>query len=165
LFNVSLLDRLAYVALSYCWGDPTDLTTITVNGTAIQVRRNLAAALKALRSHRQLVLWADALCIDQFNWTERGRQILRMREIYSRADATIVWLGPDKDHIAKDAFAFFHLLLATKSPTVDFDNAIGRAPENLTTLSGQPAGCLGWTYLGAFTELLYWTRTWIIQEW
>ncbi|KAF8859406.1 hypothetical protein BDZ45DRAFT_742441 [Acephala macrosclerotiorum] len=37
-----------FATLSYTWGDPSHPETIEVNGTEIQVARNLAAALRAM---------------------------------------------------------------------------------------------------------------------
>ncbi|KAL9621320.1 MAG: hypothetical protein Q9160_004211 [Pyrenula sp. 1 TL-2023] len=49
LVHVSLDSLPEYNALSYVWGDATDLTTILCNGWPIQVTRNLYSALLKLR--------------------------------------------------------------------------------------------------------------------
>ena len=53
---------------------------------------------EALRSYRQedglVILWVDAVCIDQANIQERFEQVLLMRGIYSESKRVLIWLGP-----------------------------------------------------------------------
>lgn len=85
---------LPYDALSYFWGDPDDREAITVHGREQHVTRNLHAALRQLRSvSRDRLLWADAVCINQNDAEEKGKQVQLMRDIYRKAERTIVWLG------------------------------------------------------------------------
>jgi hypothetical protein len=65
----------------------------------------LKLALDALQSRGHNVVWVDALCINQQDEVERAKQILRMKDIYSTARDTVVWLGPDEDGIAELAFS------------------------------------------------------------
>ena len=41
--------------------------------------------------------WVNALSINQKDTTERNHQLKRMQEIYSKARATVVWLGNERD--------------------------------------------------------------------
>jgi len=67
---------------------------ISVNGHAIQIRGNLHDALVALRTdHRDVHLWADALCINQADEKEKGDQVSLMGQIYQTATLTVIWLG------------------------------------------------------------------------
>jgi hypothetical protein len=43
------------------------------------------------------VLWIDAICVDQQNLKERGQQVKRMADIFSRAKRVVVWLGPESN--------------------------------------------------------------------
>jgi hypothetical protein len=45
-------------------------------------------------SPRAMVLWIDALCIDQTNMSEKNDQVRRMDIIYKKAARVICWLGP-----------------------------------------------------------------------
>lgn len=73
-----------YTALSYCWGDADDRVDITVNGQNISVTRNLENALKCMRRLDQdIVVWADALCINQQDTAEKNVQVGLMGKIYS----------------------------------------------------------------------------------
>ncbi len=42
-----------------------------------------------------MVVWIDAICIDQANIDERSKQVLRMGRIFQQADRVLVWLGDD----------------------------------------------------------------------
>ncbi|KAK0099403.1 hypothetical protein ONS95_003525 [Cadophora gregata] len=84
-----------YTALSYVWGTQLNAQTIHVNSRPFRITANLAAALNDLRDeHKSLRLWADAICIDQTNNLERNHQIKHMRDIFSLAQPTVVYLGP-----------------------------------------------------------------------
>jgi hypothetical protein len=68
-------------------------------------------------SATDLYLWADTVCINQKNMTQRSAQIRKMSTIYSGADTVRVWLG-EKDN--KTAFNFIHRTLSLD----DFDDIV-----------------------------------------
>ena len=86
-----------YTALSYCWGSPDDTRTVVVNGTNIQVTRNLYDALERLSIMRVSRLWVDALCINQGDTQERGHQVQLMKSIYSKATEVLAWIGKSSE--------------------------------------------------------------------
>lgn len=96
---VSLKNDSEFVALSYTWGNVIDAppTTVKVQGQPIPVSPNLHEALRRLRWHalqyEEVVIWADALCINQADMQEKQHQIPLMRKIYSECQHTDVWLG------------------------------------------------------------------------
>lgn len=72
-------------------------------GTAFEliqttVGYNLGSALHHLRREEPLVLWADAVCIDQQNEEEKTDQVQLMFDIYKRSVETIIWLGPSGNY-------------------------------------------------------------------
>ena len=68
LRDVSLKANPTFLALSYCWEELPGFRTIIVNGGHMEVGANLVSALEHLRSTRHtLVLWADAVCINQLD--------------------------------------------------------------------------------------------------
>ncbi|MCJ1381026.1 hypothetical protein MMC17_004135 [Xylographa soralifera] len=111
--------KLHYEALSYHWGvdEPTKEIWIrsfkgSFQGKAVKnirsfhnianfvkpykfyIRSNLYAALRQFcDTKRELVLWIDALCINQDNQKEKNMQVLRMAKIYRRAHNVCIWLG------------------------------------------------------------------------
>jgi hypothetical protein len=102
--------RVPYECLSYTWGEaqtperifieqssPTNVNKID-SRQFLCPRINLLTALKYIRlrdTHR--VIWADAICIDQDNITERSRQVAFMGQIYNHAARVLVWLGPEDE--------------------------------------------------------------------
>ncbi|KAH8593983.1 heterokaryon incompatibility protein-domain-containing protein [Bisporella sp. PMI_857] len=96
LFHTTLDEAPPYQALSYSWGDRTTSCPIQVNAGKINVTQNLHDALNRLRPSTpevELVIWIDAICINQLDIPERSAQTGKMRIIYQRAEKTLVWLG------------------------------------------------------------------------
>jgi hypothetical protein len=83
-----------YDALSYIWGNPSETRLITVdNDHAFPVTVSLENALRYIRlPNRIRKVWVDVVCINQSDIKERGSQINLMREIYSRARLSAVWI-------------------------------------------------------------------------
>lgn len=85
-----------YEALSYVWGPPEHPKHIYIDGSTIAVTRALAEALPYLRYKEQpRTLWIDAICVNQEDLEERGRQVEKMAALYTCAKRVIVWLGPE----------------------------------------------------------------------
>jgi hypothetical protein len=95
-------DEIPYTCLSYVWGDPTAREQITLNGTRVTITKSLYEALQAFQMKIQssslenidYFLWADSLCINQQDITEKTAQVQRMTQIYTNADSVWAWLGP-----------------------------------------------------------------------
>ncbi|KAL1881393.1 hypothetical protein VTK73DRAFT_4153 [Phialemonium thermophilum] len=148
-----------YEALSYVWGDQTDKTPIQVHGGTLYIGKNLRNALYNLRQTQEArILWADAICINQENLSERARQVAIMGDIYRRASATVVWLG---DHDANTVTAFRAV------------EALGNAAIELTKSGGsvEPGkGPLFDKYKNdtsiddAILDSPWWKRAWTLQE-
>lgn len=95
--HVSLIQPRYYKGLSYCWGNIENTRIIHVNGYEMQVTENLEAALRGMGRHESVCLWVDALCINQSDLDEQGRQVLRMEDIYKCASETICRLGSEAE--------------------------------------------------------------------
>ncbi|EME48376.1 hypothetical protein DOTSEDRAFT_101392, partial [Dothistroma septosporum NZE10] len=100
-----------YIALSYCWGDPSITKSITLGDYQIQVTENLSNALTSIVQHhdRDACYWIDALCINQNNIPERNHHVQRMGTVYSSARLVSAWLGPE-DAETETAFSEITLL-------------------------------------------------------
>lgn len=80
---VTSVSRCKYTTLSYVWGSVTVTKLILLNGRRIDVTVNLEAALRYIRRANEAVtIWADALCIDQSNNSEKAQQVAMMGSIY-----------------------------------------------------------------------------------
>lgn len=94
LSTSSLNDPPQYQALSYTWGNAKETVSINVDLRQTEVTRNLCQALIDIRHENEdVILWADAICINQTDDNEKSEQVPLMREIYSKASNTIVFLG------------------------------------------------------------------------
>ncbi|KAI0015645.1 heterokaryon incompatibility protein-domain-containing protein [Xylariomycetidae sp. FL0641] len=94
-----------YVALSYVWGDPTQTTTINLDGCRANITTSLSLALCDVRdSWRPVRIWADALCINQADLDERASQVSFMGTIYKTAIHTVIYLGPETSKETADVF-------------------------------------------------------------
>src|SRR5205809_6219808 len=81
-----------YEALSYTWGNEESPENISLDDGVLSVTRNLADALFFLRRKNSTrTLWIDALCINQADLVEKGRQVRNMHRIYEHADQVVVW--------------------------------------------------------------------------
>ncbi|TKA83860.1 hypothetical protein B0A55_00165 [Friedmanniomyces simplex] len=112
----AVVDASAYCALSYVWGDQEANKSemeITYKrpkrrlfeskkhyreGSVVcrkEIGSNLAMALRHVRQrHACVVIWVDALCINQADNDERSWQVTLMTKIYSNATVVHAWLGP-----------------------------------------------------------------------
>ena len=95
-------DNSIYDALSYTWGSHFLLRRIIeANNRKILVTDSLFRALRELRHDTEIrTIWIDALCINQHNNIEKGRQIAIMRNIFQNAQKVYVWLGEAPQHLA-----------------------------------------------------------------
>jgi len=95
LFHTSLSEPHNFLALSYCWGDHTLSHTMNINNHSMPITESLATALTSLQSpSHDVLLWADAICINQHDPIEKTAQVQLMRDIYQTASQVIIWLGP-----------------------------------------------------------------------
>lgn len=98
LSKAFVVDPPVYQALSYVWGDSSEKASIRVNGKPFEVTKNLFAALKRLRRRTfSILLWVDAICINQDNIPERNFQVQLMKQVYMHAERVLIWLGESED--------------------------------------------------------------------
>lgn len=102
----SLDDQPSFVALSYVWGDPQAREDILIDGQLMSITLSLAQALRSARGvfakltegSTILLLWADAICINQQDIAERSWQVQHiMRHVYQDAISVFCWLGSSDD--------------------------------------------------------------------
>jgi hypothetical protein len=145
MHHATLQDKPVFLALSYAWGDTrlTKTKRIFINGQAFSVMDNLYQALAKLRNQDEVILiWADALCIDQDNIPERNFQVEQMPKIYSAAQKVVVWLG---------------------DRTLQSDCAIELIRAAPVDLKGVHREDLI-KYLDDLFSRPYWRRVWVVQE-
>ncbi|KAI0389636.1 heterokaryon incompatibility protein-domain-containing protein [Xylariaceae sp. FL0594] len=194
-----------YEALSYVWGDTRKRRDICINGTIVSVTENLHGALTAFR-HRSPPtkrrrsslysgppgsiaeqpqtevrrLWADAVCINQVDLSERTSQVELMARIFAGAHRVLAWLGWEEGEEGQrhhmTAIRFIHDFM--ESPEMGLKNArvllrhhehvagdaalLAHLAEDDRQLFKEQAR--KWEAIKAFFEIEYFHRTWIVQE-
>ncbi|KAF4634341.1 hypothetical protein G7Y89_g3769 [Cudoniella acicularis] len=159
--TVSMKKNPSFVALSYTWGDPN---------------------MHLQREDRPIIVWADAICINQKDASERSKQVSLMRLIYQKANCVMVWTGlaaDDSDRlmtplvdIGKQALEAGILGVHGKEFQKTFhgygggvltskQRAIKEAVERISERVG-----LNFPFraLIHFASRRYWKRVWVIQE-
>jgi len=146
-------DNVDYLALSYTWKGRIGRQDIHVGNKSISCTRNLYSALLHLRQQPEdLILWVDAICIDQNNLDERSQQVRKMRYIYKNASKVLVWLGPSSIS-SLESLELVSELYKNSHDRVYIEKKIAD-PECLETFYG----------LCRLFELDYWRRVWVVQE-
>ncbi|ETS86087.1 hypothetical protein PFICI_04112 [Pestalotiopsis fici W106-1] len=96
-----LANGVSFEALSYQWGDPDRTHTLFCDNVPLGITTSLYKALINLRPKDTYALfWADAVCINQDDLTEKAIQVTFMAEIYKAAQRTVVYLGDQSDDTA-----------------------------------------------------------------
>ncbi|KAK0750164.1 heterokaryon incompatibility protein-domain-containing protein [Schizothecium vesticola] len=159
MMHVSMNDLPRYMAISYAWGDARDTKNIELEDAIIPISTSLHGALQALRhSSRPVLVWADAMCINQENHDERTEQVALMTRIYAEADAVALWLGPEEDD-SSSAISLLHSL-HNREYNQETPDEVERLIVSEAT---KPQG----GRFGAVVDLFerdYWRRLWVIQE-
>ncbi|KAI1131092.1 heterokaryon incompatibility protein-domain-containing protein [Nemania abortiva] len=150
-------------AISYVSGDKSQTKEIIIDGHRIHVLVNLHDALQHIRKPSDtVVVWADAVCINQSNTKEFGMQVNQMGSIYRQADSVLIWVGQDtegdaiiaknlisdiSDHFNKAYSGGGHVkdvpLLPSSSPLLDHSR---------------------WKAAQNFYLRPWFTRVWVLQE-
>lgn len=145
-----LTDPDKYTAISYAWGDPDDTRCITLDGHDFPITESLWQALHRLRSRATpVVVWADAICINQQNTNERNAQVQSMTSIYSKAGNMAIWLGPESE----DSDLAMQLLQEVVS-----------APSEIIEVMKSAIWRPNFQALVALFNRDYWKRLWVVQE-
>ena len=155
-------------ALSYVWGDATITERITLNGQIRDVTANLADALRQLRTDAEsqpIMIWADAICVNQDDLEERASQVVLMPYIYPAAPNVHIWLGRLNPSMEL-AMQMFGTLLCNirEGKYVDYDDSSGETAAVLTSAENTDAFFQEGLSLAAASSLSYWRRKWIVQE-
>jgi hypothetical protein len=177
----SVHDAPAYYALSYTWGNPKDTTEIVINGSPATVTANCEYALRQAHAcTNNILLWMDALSIDQSSTQEKNHQVAMMGQIYEKAAHVLACIGPQSN----DSEFLFELIDTNES-------LLHRISSHMST--NLVSGTGGWSLpnpipkdrslslkcflamnaskrkrlLMAFVKMMqrpYFSRVWILQE-
>lgn len=129
-----------YDAISYFWGSTLITETIIVHDEIpadqfdhcvfeVPVTPALAGAIRQFRakytaSGEPLVLWTDAVCINQRDAAERSHQVTIMRCVYQAATLVLVWLGEGDSVAEKGLVDLLGIVMCLQTNMADRDHAI-----------------------------------------
>ncbi|KAK4457280.1 heterokaryon incompatibility protein-domain-containing protein [Cladorrhinum samala] len=106
LFPSPSAQAAPFSALSYVWGptlpSPSSNQNLTTPTGVIRLTPSLFSFLNRLRdtSSESLLLWADAICINQLDPYEKEAQVSLMADIYRSATQVLADLGEETDGTA-----------------------------------------------------------------
>ncbi|KAF7550394.1 hypothetical protein G7Z17_g5733 [Cylindrodendrum hubeiense] len=155
-----------YEAVSYVWGSSDSLVDIEVSGNKVGVTKNLDSFLRRLRlADKTRALWIDQLCINQWDNKEKAQQVRQMRQIYSKCQACLLWMGDIKEEIpltdAEEALVILKYMAAVFEA--------GGKDEGITPPPSLESNA---SFEGPFKALEslgidsnpWWGRVWTVQE-
>lgn len=166
----SLLEAPVFSALSYRWGGPK--STVIVNEINVTVAQNLIDAVRDIYSHlvnnsddqKPRLLWADAVCINQEDNSDKSQQVPLMKEIYTQAKQVLSWLGPANESV-DTAFRYLRLLYdEVQQNTSNNDLQWIQKHQDLCTDPKHLRDMGPWQLISDLMESDYWHRVWIFQE-
>ncbi|KAI1209674.1 HET-domain-containing protein [Annulohypoxylon truncatum] len=159
-----------YEAISYVWGDTRNKVNIRCNDKPLAISVNLDGVLRHFRSPSdKRTLWVDAVCINQDDDEERGRQVSRMKDIYSKAREVLIWLGEEGENSDAGITVASDIAQACRRYISDGGSldAISFNEEPVERLFGKFKDRSEFPRLEAFAKIikrLWFTRVWVVQE-
>jgi hypothetical protein len=155
IFSLDFAPR--YSALSYCRQPTSRLIAVDFRGSlsgSFPISHDLRSAIRAIHQRRQTVwFWIDALCINQSSTEEKNDQVPRMREIYEKSYAGLIWLG---NAVARNQTDWELLSVSTpglKKEFHDHNEILGLTRGKVRQLS-----------VLDFAHRAWWNRTWVVQK-
>ncbi|KAH7083084.1 heterokaryon incompatibility protein-domain-containing protein [Paraphoma chrysanthemicola] len=160
-----------YEAISYAWGSSLKPRTITCSGRDVAITESLFTALRRFRHvDRDRVLWADAICINQGDTTEKNSQVKLMHQIYRKTSSVLIWLGDEDDTTVQAALDGICEYFESHPPANKscgqlcyywYASRIRTFKENNTPFLPENGEVRGLSYL---TSCTWFGRGWVIQE-
>lgn len=154
----ALFNTPRYAALSYCWGDESDRRQIFVNDVPVTITVSLEGALQRLRKMGVELIWADAICINQQDHTEKSFQVRNMKQVYAKAETVYIWLGDSSQ--AASGLRFLRNAPRSRWSETDClaEGLDAGPPDNNCKLKAVQNDLL------VLIQRPYWKRRWVIQE-
>ncbi|KAH6637352.1 heterokaryon incompatibility protein-domain-containing protein [Chaetomium tenue] len=163
---------------------PLERSPILCDGKRLKIQRNLLDVLHefldALGGHQEYEqrpesfplmegesdIWIDAVCINQEDMYERGKQVRIMDKIYTKAAHTIIWLGRADEYTPAAAKTIEKVAAYPREAFVQSEATPFRRqdPEVYAKSNLAYTGWMDWCSLAALLKRQWFTRLWIIQE-
>ncbi|KAB2572117.1 Heterokaryon incompatibility protein 6 [Lasiodiplodia theobromae] len=151
-----------YNAVSYCWGHRHRTEKILLRCASgdwkdFRVSHNLHSLLQHLRlPDRSTTLWIDAICIDQKNDKEKETQIVKMAQIYRKAEEVCIWLGK---YIGGGSIPGRREFEISKA-TIEFIGEVSKQGKEMVMQNHSS----GWREFILLMRVPWFSRRWVLQE-
>ena len=150
-----------WTAVSYTWEGQTPSEILLIDDDYLPITSNVAQIVRDLRElNQQIVLWIDAVCINQNYEDEKVSQVEIMRKIYENAKEVVVWLRPLEQVSATN------LIIASQwldEKMMNEDHEVPTSPLDLAFQQDHPK--LKWDRpFHRITKSKWFQRIWVIQE-
>ncbi|KAH7369611.1 heterokaryon incompatibility protein-domain-containing protein [Rhexocercosporidium sp. MPI-PUGE-AT-0058] len=124
--DLQIFDLIAaprFLALSYVWGQPDKMMSLPCSDGKIMITQNLFRAIEvSFTRYPDAWLWADGICINQEDLTERGHQVAMMGDVYDQAALVIAHTG---HHTYETVSSTPQIPIATSMGILDHNDALG----------------------------------------
>ncbi len=108
-------------------------------------------------------MWADAICINQYDDTEKGHQVKRMGSVYENAEEVWLWLGKDTKGIAEDCFNLFRETTGYLDHQLKIYGGLDEIPT-ITLACPISFDKSRWAKFEKLVSLPWFCRLWVVQE-
>lgn len=144
----------SYRAISYAWDHGSAPVPVPCNQQSLPLPFTIYQLLLRIRdTDEELLLWIDAICINQVDNDEKSIQVQKMHMIYSAASSVVVWLGEEDDETP-----WVNELLSNVKGYLEANGQRNEAWTMPWYLNPH------WTYLARLLGRTWFRRTWILQE-
>ncbi|KAI0467146.1 hypothetical protein F4859DRAFT_526025 [Xylaria cf. heliscus] len=151
LYHTPFYRTLRYQAISYAWGFGIKPFVLKTPEGVVGITASLCFGLRRLRQKdRSILVWADAICIDQSNAEEKSRQVRLMPKIFQTAMQVAVWTGPEANG-SNGAIRCLRRMARS---------AEAKYPQQLAILEESAV----WDSINSFFKRPWFQRAWIAQE-
>jgi hypothetical protein len=166
--HVDLDTRPDFIALSYVWGDPEKPYQMLVDDNHfVPLTESLNSVFYDIRACNGVEVksfWADQICINQQNISEKNRQVAMMGDIYTKASGVVVYLGCKlpEDEPGLELLVELHRLFGHIESIDDEEHSeyLSQVIQDVPSLDHP-----GWKSMLALLQRDWVTRTWMLQEW
>lgn len=175
-------EQVPFEALSYVWGSNAVTHTLELSGHTVHITASLHSALSRLRlTNDRRTLWADALCINQEDVTEKECQIPLMGRIFGSATRVIADMGEaseQSDAAISLMDRHWRTAICTGASAVRYGKAL--SPVETAWLLSMPLEAVDmaswgdhelpdvdsaeWEQVWDFLRRPWFSRVWIVQE-
>jgi len=153
-----------YHALSYEWGSSLKPYHIKTSDGLIALTGSLYNALRELRDTKEtLVVWADAICIDQENDYEKVLQLRLMGEIFQTAESVSAWLGEEADGSDQAITTLLQIRTLSVNPKT-WPEMLAKVPPSWEGQRCPRKNDDVWEKIDRLLERGFFSRIWILQE-